>query len=583
MSSREVLGAPPPAPRLAGLAEPIESAPARPWMLGLGLVAFGAVLFAFRLAAPPSFSTNEWRLSAYALDALDNGRWLVQTDTLGELASKPPLLTWLAALAALPSGRVGPLALYWPSAAATALTACVLLHAGRAGAGWRAGFLAAATYLGSYGAFDQMRSARYDGLLTLPVALAAVFAWRAWRTGRGWTWFWLVAAAGTLVKGPLALVLSGTGLLAALWERRPVGSAATRGAHRLGVALYVLIAGGWLVLAWAQAGAPIVDKLFRRELVAHAVGGIDEIPRWRAAATLGPAWTLIGLYAPWCLAAVAGAVRALRRPAADAEARAFERFALCWLAGGVLMFSVAAHHNARLMYPVVPAAALLAGIELDRWSRRVPAAHLLAAATAVGLGLLALAALHPPLAGLPREQPATVAARDLARELDGPGRFPLTYVDPGGALQVWLGTRRAVVSAERAARLLAGPAPAFVVAEPGMWADRALAGHGRELLRWPAKSHPQGRIVSNHPRLEWTERAALLSGDFRIELERARLLRETRGELVFRVEPGGAVAVVNEADAARTVRVRLVGNGTGDTVAERRLEPDAAWRPTAGP
>ena len=587
MSSLEELGARAPAPRLSGWSRGAERVTAIPrsWALGLALSAFGAALFALRLAAPPNFSTNEWRLAAYVVDVLDNGRWLTQTDTLGEIASKPPLLTWLSALAALPTGRVGPVALYWPSAFATIATGWVLLIAGRAGAGGRAGFLAAASYLASYAAFEQMRSARYDGLLALPVALGAMAAWRAWRTGRGWAWFWAAGAVGTLVKGPLALVLSSTGLLAALWERKSARHAGARGGHAIGVATYVLVTGGWLALAWWQAGAPLMDKLFQRELLAHAVGGVDRVPRWQASGLLVPGWTLLMIFAPWSIAAVAGAIRAVARPAADTEARAFERFALLWLVVGVLIFSVAAHHRDRLIYPVVPAAALLAGLELDRWTRRLPAAHLLRGAAALGVLLLALVALHPHLAGLPREERATVDARALARKLEGPGpgRFPLTYVDPGGPLQVWLGTRRTVVSAERAVRLLSGPVPAFVVAEPGSWADRSLGGVGSEIAHWPRTGHREGRIVSNHRGLEWPERAALLLGDVRIEMVRARLLREARGEVVFRVEPGGSVVVVNESAAAVPARVRLVRDGSPDLVAARPIEPGAAWRVGAEP
>ena len=564
-------------------AGPLRREPSQPriWALVLGLGLFGLLLFTVRLSLPPRFGGNEWRLSAYVLDVVDNGRWFSQTDTLGEPASKPPLLMWLSALASLPSGRVGPLALYAPTAAATIAIAWLLLAVGRARFGWRAGFLAAATYLLSYVAVDQMHTTRYDGALAFLVALGALAAWRGWRTGAGWTWFWTASALGTLTKGPLAVVLSAAGLLAGLWERGP--SRSLRGPHRLGLALYVAITGAWLGLAYLDAGSSLVEKMFGAELVGHAIGGVGHVPALQLSQAYKPAWTLAMTYAPWSLLTLAGAFQVVARPAGDPEQRAFERFVLFWLLVDLLIFCAAAHHRARLIYPVVPPAALLAGRELDRWTRRLRSTVLLSAACAAAVAVLVFVA-HPRFAGrADRAERGTVEAGALAQRLRalGPGEFPLTYVDPEGPLQVWLSTRHVAASADQAWRLLAGPAAAFVVVESGSWASRVLEGRAVEVFRWPATDRPQGRILSNHPRLEWPDRTAIILDGVRVEMDRARLLRATGAEMAFRVEPQGAVSVVSEAVAPRTVRVRLVRVGSADLVAERRLAPGEAWRPGA--
>jgi 4-amino-4-deoxy-L-arabinose transferase-like glycosyltransferase len=563
----------------------------RAWAVAVGLAVFAIGLFALRLAAPMRFSGNEWRVSAYALDIVHNGRWFSQTDTLGEIASKPPLLMWLTALAALPTGHVGVLALYWPTALATILIAWALLATGRDRFGWRAGFLAAASYLASGVAFDQMRTARYDGVLALLAMLGALAAWRAWRTGRGWTWFWGAGALGTLAKGPLAVILSATGLLAGLWQWRRGGGPAIRGSHRAGLVLYVAVVGGWLALAYWQAGPSLIDKLFERELVAHALGGVGDRPPPRLSEAYRPLWALLIDYAPWSLLTLVGAWRVIARPASDREERAFERFALAWLAADLLLFCAAAHHRARLIYPVVPPAALLAGRELARWTRRVSPARLLGASAVIGVALLVLAAGLARFAGPPdRAAKGTMGAGEVAHRLRalGPGDFPLTYVDPAGPLQVWLSTRRVVVPVDQAARLLIGPAAAFVVVESGSQASWMLANWARdgrvtEVGRWPASGSRQGWILSNHPRLEWPARTATIVGGLRVEMDRARLLRVTDAELVFREEPGGAVSVVNQTARPRTIRVRLAGPGHADVTAVRTLAPGASWRPDAAP
>jgi 4-amino-4-deoxy-L-arabinose transferase-like glycosyltransferase len=556
--------------------------PLSAWTLGLAI--FGAALFAIRLATPLDFSTNEWRLTAYVLDVVDNGHWWSQRDTLGQIASKPPLLTWLAALAVVPAGHVVPFALYWPSAFATVLTALALSAAGRERFGARAGVLAAATYLASHVAFDQMRSARYDGLLALPVTLGALAAWRAWRTDHGWTRFWGAAAIGTLVKGPLALVLSAAGLLAALWERRTRRVRPLHRGHGVGLAIYALVIGGWLLLAFREAGPPLLGKLLGQELVTHAIGSRGEVPPLRLGTLYEPVLAFVLGYAPWSLLTGIAAWRVLRRPAQDAEERAFERFVFIWLAADLAIFTVAAHHRDRLIHPIVPPAALLAGRELARWTRAIAERRLALASAVTGAALLVLAAFHPALSPR-RGEEATMSARSLARTLAGlgAGEFPLTYLDPGGPLQVWLSTRRVVASSDKVARLLAGPAAAFVVVEGSRPADPALDG-GRvtEVFRWPATDRPQGRIVSNRERLSWPERNAVLLDGLRVEMDRARLLRAARGEMVFDVDAGGSVSLVNYSGTAQTVRVRLRTTGAEDVAGDHRLEPGAGWRSGGG-
>src|SRR5262249_61532098 len=134
---------------------------------------------------------------------------------------------------------------------------------------------------------------------------------------------------------------------------------------------------------------------------------------------------------------IAGLVRVVVRPSLDDEARRFERFLACWAVLGVLLFCLSPHNQARLLAPMIPPAAMLAGRELDRLARRLSArvvAAVTSAAIVVMLGFFvwefhhrlvrraagrgtvgrpALARPHPAR-GAPAPPPAHVAASPFA-------------------------------------------------------------------------------------------------------------------------------------------------------------------------
>jgi 4-amino-4-deoxy-L-arabinose transferase-like glycosyltransferase len=468
------------------------------------VVLFCSALFIITLTGLPQFMDNEWRLSAYVLDMLQNGRWFCPTDANGDVISKPPMLAWLAALGALATGGVNAFALYWPTAAATTATAALLLVYGRKYFGWRTGLLAAMTYVASYVGLSQMSMSRYDGLLALPVTAGALAAFSAWQTGMGWTSFWVFAALGTLVKGPLAVVLPSFGLLAHFGERYSAkGQIGVRvGSQVPGLVLFFVITGGWFALAYSEMGPPLLKKMLGRELVAHAVEGTAS----PLSGFAEPTKFFLGIYAPWSLIALAGFWRIIRSPSPDTVQRRLERFLLLWFVFGLVLFSVAAHQRGRLIYPLVPAAALVAGLQLSRWTVRMCPRTLL-----VGSGSLAAIFLagsffytHVIIANSRRVQ-ETLAMKALAERLQrsGAGEFPLTYVRTPLALQVWMNTRRPEVSVTDAATLLAGPEPAFVVTKEAQRLRSAVM-MGQpiyEVFTWTS-GRSTIHILSNRPGFE---------------------------------------------------------------------------------
>lgn len=563
---------------------PHPSAPAA-WALYLLVATLGIAMFAIAVSGYPNWMGNETRIGSYVLDAVQNGHWIVQRDITGAVASKPPLLTWSASLVTLAFGKLNRFALYLPSALATVGVALLLLAAGKGQFGWTSGLLSAVIYLLSPAGERQMYTARYDGLLALPTTLAALAAFRAWSLGRGWTWFWLAGAVGTLTKGPVGLVLGAGGLLAHFWERRTRHETRLSGSHWPGLLLYLGICGGWFLLAYLATGPPVIQKMLGRELLAHATGaGRHET------VFLGfyePPLSFLKMFLPWSLVTLGAGWRVWKNPAPAASVRRFERFVVCWFCSGLVLFCVAAHQRGRLIYPLLPAAALLAGRELARWVQRWSARRLIQATGGLSVVMLAFLALyHHVLLGRSTQVQSTLGMREVAatvRERWGE-RFPLVHVDTPFALQFYLNTAWPLASFERAAKLLQQDDPAYVAVSDY---DKLLAQFGaeaptlHEITRWPAQGPPVVRIVSNRPPGERPAQIATLYGPLQIRLEGLELLKTKNHELVLhRSHAAGAISVLNQSPLEQPVRLRIVSgpSARADVILDRVLAPGETWR-----
>ena len=220
----------------------------------------GGILFLIRLgSAPDLLDGDQERPASYVLDVVRNGNWICQRDLHSDIASKPPLYTWLAAGPSLAAGRISLFTLYLPGALAAMGSACLLLSFGRKYFGITAGMFAALALLLTHAGLKQFGLARTDAVFAFMVTAAALLAFRAWQLGHGWTWFWLMSAAATLTKGPLGLVLAAGGLLAAWWECKSPDRLRLRGSHLAGVAFFLIITAGWFWLAYLQF-RPGVDR-----------------------------------------------------------------------------------------------------------------------------------------------------------------------------------------------------------------------------------------------------------------------------------------------------------------------------------
>ncbi len=545
--------------------------------------AVAIALFVIRLTGLPNFYENDYRLAACVLNAVQDGNWICPHDSLGN-TDKPPMLSWLSALATWPFGHLTRFTLYLPTALATLALSWIIFFAGRRFFGWSAGFLAALAYLLSDVAAKQMAMGRWDGIFALPVAVGAVLAFRAWQSGRGWTWFWVVCALATLTKGPLGVLLAGMGLLACLWERFSGHPQPLRGSHWTGIALYLVISAGWFWLAYLSVGPHLVKNLIGDELMWHIMPGEH---RQIGSRFYKPLLNFLGGYAPWCALAGFGLVRLCLRPAADDLTRRFERFVFCFFVGGLALFSLSSHNPGRLLLPLMPAAALIAGRALADFTRRLKTSTVLAGAAAVSVLTLSFFAVQYHLLWRKSDHvQRTLALKQLAQTVrDQVGAsFPLAYAlqtsDTYFVLQMWLSTFRPNVSLPDAAGLLRGDAAAFIVTD-NVPALKAALGEGRalhELARCDLEGQAPLFLVSNHPRLEWTPRMAAGVGPLLVRMEGVKVQQASEHHFVFQRDgAGGSVSVVNQSPAPRFVRIRILG--TGPAVDERRrLQPGETWR-----
>ena len=472
-----------------------ESRSTLPWQAWALLGLFLAVVVALRLSGPSDLLDNDQLgPAAYAVDVVTNGQWIVQRDTSGDVASKPPLTTWIIAIASLAMGDgVTRLALAVPSILGLAGMAALTLHLGARYIGARAAWWSVLALVLSPMGFKQAILVRTDSFYGFAGALCAWALWEAVHRRRSaWVWFWIAVTVATLTKGPVAALLALGGLLAWVW---PKDSGAAPGRerdrrvradlvwHALGVAMLVACAGGWVYLAWRDSGSAFIDKIFGRELVGHMVTSVRGKPP--LAEFYLPVLYYLGRFAPGSVLTAIGLWAVMARPAADPTTRRFERFVWWWFVVGLVVFSIAPHQRPDLMTPIWVAGSLLAGRTMADLVRAIRITGQLAIAGVwVAAGLVGGVLEHHVHAGRKPEVRAERAIRAfgdaLLHRFDGPP--PLAHVSENSSLQLYLGRRVNRTAEAEALMLLAGDAPCAVAVSRKSGLEEAARARGIEMI-----------------------------------------------------------------------------------------------------
>lgn len=427
------------------------------------LVAAWLAMFLARLFGPSTIlDDDQQRPAAYVLDLMVNGHVLVQYDDTGDIMSKPPFYTWLVARTAIAFGELNEFTLYLPGALAVLGMALIIFLHGRAEFGPFAAFLGAAAMLLSNPGLKQVHLARTDAVFSILVYASAVLALEASRGRCSWYWFWMAGALATLTKGPLGLLLAAGGFLASWITTNPTPrDRSPLAGHVVGMLFFFLLTFGWFCAAYMRAGEPLIEKLIGKELLGHATESArgDMI----GSKMHQPPIYFLSRFAPWSLFCLLAIRHFWKQRRAPSPAVYTGVFLSCYFLFGLLIFSLSPHQRFDHQFPLIPAAALLAGVEVARLlgERRFSLAvklFPLVAALAIG-GAATFYRMNPAKEEIRSDLLKTVAAEIKAK---GGNDFPLQHADATMGLQFFLGTMRQRITTEEACNALKSREPAYI-------------------------------------------------------------------------------------------------------------------------
>jgi 4-amino-4-deoxy-L-arabinose transferase-like glycosyltransferase len=333
----------------------------------LFVVAAGAFLLA-GLGSYPLWDPDEGRHAEIARRLGEDGQWLVPRIYGEPYYDKPTFFYWIvrASFAAFGTSE---LAARLPSVLATLGTLALLHRLARARFGRRASAYAATIYLTSPLVIVLSRYCNLDATLTFFVTWACA-AWLTWLDGKRERPPWdayVAMALGTLVKGPVAVLLPAlTAVLVGISRERRSVLALLRAARPARGALVMAA----LVLPWLAGTALAEPDYLRTFLVEHNFRRYLSSEFEHVKNPTYFLWVLPLLLLPWTLL-VPAVFR--NQPPREASGAARQRDLLIWAAVVVGFFSFGRAKLAPYVLPAVPPLTLWLGAKLaDLDPARIP-------------------------------------------------------------------------------------------------------------------------------------------------------------------------------------------------------------------
>ena len=292
---------------------------------------FIAAMYFVRLGAGSLWDNSEPQYGEIVKEMLRSGDWLTLHKDLQPWFIHPPLWFWAAGASATMFG-LDEFSLRLPSAVFGVLSCWVTLVAGRRLYGNAAGVTAALALGSSLMFLVLSRLAVQDAMLVFAIALATFWGYFALRDHDARA-LWIAAiagAAGTMIKGPVAVVLPALSLIVwAAWSKR---WRAFAGLPWIGaVALYVVLAGAWFAVETAVNGTHFLYAYFGLSNVSRFLSPFENQP--------GPPWYYVPVlvlgFFPFIAFVPAAFARAWRSRSDDG------RFLLASFAVTFVFFSVA--------------------------------------------------------------------------------------------------------------------------------------------------------------------------------------------------------------------------------------------------
>ncbi len=325
-------------------------------ILVIGALALCVALFDTH--ALPLIDRDEGRYAEGAREMLASGDWLVPRLFGVPYLEKPPLFFWLTAASC---GFVGvdELGARLASALAAAVGVIATGLFARKAFGRRAGLLAAAV-LATSGLFLVLARVVVTDMLFSALVAGALMSWFVAETKkRSFLPFWLLAAAATLTKGPVAAVLCGLTGLAYLASERTLGALRSP-RFWTGMPAFLAIVLCWFALVEIRYPGFLYFYVYKEHLL-RAAG--DE--HWEPFYWYLP-WVLAG-WLPWTPIAVALAPAIGRRLSERTAQGRAARFVAIWAFVVLAFFSVVRGKLVPYLLPMFPALAILLGDALDGW------------------------------------------------------------------------------------------------------------------------------------------------------------------------------------------------------------------------
>jgi 4-amino-4-deoxy-L-arabinose transferase-like glycosyltransferase len=309
-----------------------------PWRAAVFVGAYAATVFLPFLGAR-TLTAHEVMVTHPALRMLDDGHWIVPRYASGFWLDKPPLALSAIGLCVLMTVLAG----RFFSARIALLTGLVQ---------------ATCVYM-----YMQGRLGEIDIIFAFLLAGAhGVLLWHWGRGGLVLPWragvlFHVLAALAVLAKGPVAVALLGSTVIAySIWRRAWAPIRATL--FTPGILVFLLITGAWHVAAVFTAG----DEALR-EWNYNAIMRFLGLHRLGAQSCLVYFLGITRVLLPWTVALLIGARQlgaAYRGPDG-----ALHRFLWSWFLGGLAFLTISLFKHQHYAIPILPPLSILAAIVLD--------------------------------------------------------------------------------------------------------------------------------------------------------------------------------------------------------------------------
>ena len=304
---------------------------------------------------------EETRWATVAREMAASGDWIVPRQQGEPFFSRPPLGSWLIAIAARLRGELDIAAVRLPTVfAVVAASLMVFWYAMKAmPASWA--FVAGLAFAACVQVLQLGRVGETDVVFAALVA-GSMFLWRGlWREGRPTTGSWLIgyalAALAVLAKGPQGPAYFVAAAVATLLVERKVRALWTRG-HAAGAAVFVVIMLAWYVPVLAAVGPAGVAAFWTGDVAL----------RWEQGSIGGWARHLVEFpvelwccFLPWSVVLLALVKRDIRKVV---FADPYVRFALIAVAAAFPTCWLTPNARVRYFLPLFPAMAVIAAATL---------------------------------------------------------------------------------------------------------------------------------------------------------------------------------------------------------------------------